>query len=92
MEIYSDNYQAHLGAWHAYEPGVALQRERRIFFFYTAAAAAAPESLRADSKFAHQPVSFQCEVKLANISRSGSLKVELLSKAQCSTEPKCNSV
>lgn len=90
MEIYSDNYQAHLGAWLAYEPGVALQRERRIFFFYIAAAA--PESLRADSKFAHQPVSFQCEVKLANISRSGSLKVALLSKAQCSTEPKCNNV
>lgn len=91
MEIYSDNYQAHLGAWLAYQPDVALQRERCFFFFYTTAAAAA-ESLRADSKFAHQPVSFQCEVKLANISRSDSLKVALLSKAQCATEPKRNSV
>lgn len=32
MEIYSDNYQAHLAVWLAYEPGVALQRESRSFF------------------------------------------------------------
>ncbi len=75
--------------WLAYEPGVALRRKREGFFLFSAAA---PESLGADSKFAHQPVSFQCEVKLSNISRSGPLKVALLSKAQCAMEPKCNSV
>ena len=27
MEISSDNYQAHLSMWRAYEPAVALRRE-----------------------------------------------------------------
>lgn len=35
------------------------ERERESFF-----SVAAPGRLRADSKFAHQPVSFQCEVKI----------------------------
>lgn len=68
MEIYSDNYQAHLDMWLNL---VLLCADTQREFLFVAAAAAAAESLRADSKFAHQPVSFQCEVKLSNISRSG---------------------
>lgn len=93
MEIYSDNYQPHLGMGLAHEAGVALQLERDGFFFFLLQQREKKsQSLRADSKFAHQPLSFQCEVKLSNISRSGPLKVALLSKAQCAMQPKCNNV
>lgn len=52
---------------------------------------AASDSLRADSKFAHQPVSFQCEVKNYPILHGLALWRWRYSAACCGAK-KCNSV
>lgn len=62
--------------------------QREICFFSAAVAAAAAESLRADSKFAHQPVSFQCEVKLSNMSRSGPFEGGVTQQSSICSEAK----